>query len=48
MPKASSKDRKEFSYTRTHPKIKQVLTGNAIKRKENPPAETQRHLSTAT
>ena len=46
MPKASSKGWKEFSYTGTNSKIKQFLIGNAIKRKENPLAETSFFLQT--
>lgn len=33
MPKASKRESMEFSYTRTNPKIKEVLTRNTIKRK---------------
>ena len=36
MPKASRRERMEFSYIGTNPKIKEVLTRNTIKRKYIP------------
>lgn len=46
MPKASRKGKKGFSYTGTNPKINQVLTGNANKRKKTP-SSRDNSLSTA-